>query len=199
MTRCKTTRLGECLFNFPVRLVQRFGQYARFADGGYEVGVGDPAREDVHVNMSSNSGTGGLTDVHPKIYSVGIVEGSQHTFEPLGEFHHFGGSLGGELLELIGMFVGYDHHVARGIGKGIEDDEAEPGTMDDEGWFVVFRGFLTKDTAFGFIYVRDVLIAPWSPNVVHVEKGSRRFASHGTRGSSHTCVMFGPDRRKSLN
>src|SRR3954471_586685 len=97
------------------------------------------------------------------------------------------------------MFVGDNHDVARRIGKSIEYDETMLGAVDDEGAFVVVFGhFAAEHTALDLIDGGDVLVAPRGPEVVHGEKGSRRFASQDGRASSHTCVMFGRSLGKSL-
>ena len=57
----------KCLaYPFP-RHFQRLGQHSGFADDAYEIGVRDPARQDVHVDMSRHTGTRGFAYVHAEV------------------------------------------------------------------------------------------------------------------------------------
>src|ERR1700687_3800301 len=46
------------------RYFQHLREDSRFADDGDEICVGDPAREDMHVDVASDAGAGGFADVH---------------------------------------------------------------------------------------------------------------------------------------
>ena len=55
-------------------LVKGFGEDAGFADYGHEIGIGEPARKSVHVDVSGDSGTGSFADVHPEVHTFRMVE-----------------------------------------------------------------------------------------------------------------------------
>ena len=70
----------QCLSDTLPGLFQRFWQHAAFGHRGHEIGVADPAREDVHVAVAGDSGSGGAAEVHTKIDSVGRVNVPQYAF-----------------------------------------------------------------------------------------------------------------------
>ena len=144
------TRLffGECLADTLPGVVEGFGEDAGFADDAGEIGVGDPAREDVHVNVSGDAGARGLADIHAEINAVGMVERAENGFHALGERHHFVGGSGGEFLQLVEVSVGDDHDVAVGVGIGIKDDVAVGATVDDAGLFVGLARGVAENAGF---------------------------------------------------
>jgi hypothetical protein len=83
-----SVRRSELGTQFLVRRLQVFRQDARFAYGAHEVYVAEPARQDVHVDVTGDTGAGGFAHVHSQIDSVGSVELAQHAFQLLGERHH---------------------------------------------------------------------------------------------------------------
>src|SRR5277367_2660553 len=67
----------EHLRDFPQRApyslpghVQGLGQHTRFADHTQEIRVRHPARQDVHMDVSSNAGSRGSSDIHADINAV---------------------------------------------------------------------------------------------------------------------------------
>lgn len=64
--------------------VEGFGEDSGFAYDGQEIGVGHPAGQDVHVDVSGDAGTSGLADIHAQIDSVGMVNLAKNTFHFLG-------------------------------------------------------------------------------------------------------------------
>ncbi len=53
------------------------------------------------MNVSGDAGTGGLADVHSKIYAVGAVEFAEDGLHALGKGHHFAGGFGLEFLQFV--------------------------------------------------------------------------------------------------
>src|SRR5260370_30375543 len=70
------------------------------------------------------------------------------------------------------MREGDDHHVARGVGKAIQDDVAMLAAMDDFGVFVRKFGQLAEDAAFGAAFVLaggwGGGVAPGGPDGLHL-------------------------------
>ena len=151
-----------------VRLWQRLGQQAGFADDGHKVRIGDPAGENVHVDVSGDTGARGLADVHPEVDAVGLVKLGQDVFEAAAQGHHLSGNGFGQGVEAIDVIVRDYHDMTRGIGISVQNDEIVPGAMDDEGFFVVPEGQqIAEYAAIGFVDGRDVSIAPRRPKIVH--------------------------------
>src|SRR5208283_1741313 len=153
-------------YPFPSNL-QRLRQHPRFADYAYEIGVGYPARQDMHVDVSGYSGAGGFSDVHSKIDAVGCVEMTQNRLHALGQGHHLLGGIGGDLLQLVQVGVGDDHDVSVGVWKGIENDVAVRAAMDDAGLLVAFFGSVAEDAARLRLGAGYVGVTPRSPELIH--------------------------------
>src|ERR1700692_582663 len=100
--------------------LQAFRQYAGFADDTHEVGVGDPPRQHVHVNVSCNAGPGGFPNIHSKVDSIRPVELAEHALHALGEAHHLLGRLSREQVEPVEVPIGDDHRMSTGIGVAVK-------------------------------------------------------------------------------
>ena len=120
------------------------------------------------MDVSGDAGAGGFADVHAEIDAIGVVNIAQYGLEALGKRHHFIGGLGREVAKLIEVGVGHDHHVAGGVGIGVEDNEAVLAAMNDEGFLVVvgFHGG-AEDATDSLLGSGDVGVAPGSPEVIH--------------------------------
>src|SRR3984957_11661317 len=59
------------------RLVQSFRQNPRLAHDRHEVSVGNPAGEDVHVDVSGDASAGGFAYIHTEVDAIGLVEVAQ--------------------------------------------------------------------------------------------------------------------------
>src|SRR5690349_4277319 len=78
----------KALTKSTIGCLQIFGEHPGLAYHGHEVRVCHPARKNVHVDMSSNAGSGSFSQVHSQVQPVGTVKPPQNSFEALGEFHH---------------------------------------------------------------------------------------------------------------
>ena len=56
-----------------VSRVEVFGKHARFADDGHEIGIAEPARQNVKMDVADDSGAASAADVHADVHSVGFV------------------------------------------------------------------------------------------------------------------------------
>src|SRR5581483_4452201 len=59
--------------NAAIGRFQRLGIYPGFTDYAHEIGVGDPARQDVHVDVTGHSSSCGLTKVHSQIEAIRMI------------------------------------------------------------------------------------------------------------------------------
>lgn len=60
-------------FQFLVSRSQVFGNRARLPDGGHEIYVADPARQNVHVEVFGDARAGGFAEVHSEVDGVWLV------------------------------------------------------------------------------------------------------------------------------
>ncbi len=118
---------------------QGFRQDASFGDHAHEVGVGHPARQHVHVDVSGDTGSGGLADVHSQIDAIRAIELAEHAFQALGQEDHLGRGLGGQQVQAVHVLVGDDHDVAGGVREGVDDDEAVRAAIEDEIALIVLQ------------------------------------------------------------
>src|ERR1700687_52729 len=99
-----------------------FGVDAGFPGNGHEVGIAEPAREDVHVDVPCDPRTGGATEVDADIEASGMVGGEGRLYL-LGKHHHFRERLIACTTQVSNVRVGNDHDVAGGVRKTITDEE----------------------------------------------------------------------------
>jgi len=153
-------------YPFPGHL-QLFGQHSGFADDTDEIGVGDPARQNVHVDVSSHAGARSFSHIHAEIDAVGPIESAQNHFHPLGENHHLVGGIGGELVQLVDVGVGHDHDMPIRVRICIENDVAMRAAVDDAGLLVAFFRSIAEDAARLLVGASDIGVTPRSPEKIH--------------------------------
>src|SRR5919107_4679221 len=123
-----------------------FGDDAGLADGGHEVGVAGPAREDVKVQVVRDARARGLAEVHAEVEAVRAVDFGEYALGALRQLHQLVRGLFGQAVEVGRVLEGDDHEVAAGVWVDVEDDEVEPGALEDEGRLVVAqRGQRAED------------------------------------------------------
>src|SRR5579862_7906817 len=96
------TLIGGCKF---------LGLDPRFADRGHEIGVPDPARQNVQVQMSGDTGSRGPAYVDAYVVAIGAIQTLERPFDALRESHHFGEGLWFGLGERRPMRIRNYHHV----------------------------------------------------------------------------------------
>ena len=99
---------------------------------GHEVGVAEPARKHMKVQVVGDTGSGGLAEVEAEVYAVGVVDVAEDGLNLLCGLHEFAGLGGVEFGERIGVPVGDEQDVAAGIREAVEADEAGFEAGDDE-------------------------------------------------------------------
>ena len=121
------------------------------------------------MEVSGDTRSGCLADIHPQIEPIRVVEAAQNALHSLRQVHHFVGRLDRQLLKLIQMGERHDHHVARGVRKGVEDDIAVLTAMHDMSFPIVSQlGQITEDARRGLAGARNVGVAPGSPEIIHM-------------------------------
>ena len=73
---------------------------------------------------AGHAGAGGLAHVHPEIEAMRRVDPFQGALRPLRQVHQLVRGFGGQRGQPVEMRVRHDHHVARGVGKGVQADKA---------------------------------------------------------------------------
>ena len=149
---------------------QFFGEDAGFADDAHEIGIAEPARQRVKVDVTGDAGAGGAANVHAQIHAVRLIGCGEGFLDALRELHHFiecGRGAGGELGDVR---VGNDHDVAGCVGIAIENDEAVIAAMDDERLIVASAGEGVTEDAIGWRRADDLLEvgeAPRGKEMIH--------------------------------
>ena len=165
---CSGLALSELFFDPLVRRRQVFGQHAGFGDHAHEVGVGDPSWQDMHVDVPGHAGARGLTQVHPQVETVRLVELAENAFQLLRQLHHFLGRGRGEFQELVRVLKWNHHDMTVGVRECVQNDEAVPAAMDDHVFFVIAsRQNAAKQAAGGLVCRGNVSVTPGSKQEVH--------------------------------
>ena len=124
---------------------------AGFADDGHEVGIAEPARENVEMEVADDAGACGAAEVHAEIHAVGLVICLEGFFDALREVHHFGEGVGIAEVEFGDVRVRDDHDVAGGVGEAIEDDEDFRAAIGDERFVIVVARDGVAEDAVGLL------------------------------------------------
>jgi hypothetical protein len=106
-----------------VRLTQLFRQDTGFRDYRHEVCIADPARNDVQVEVFSNSRSRCLAKIHPNIESIRIVNFLQCRDCALREVHHFRELFWVSANDRVTVLVWRNHQMSGRIRKEIQDNE----------------------------------------------------------------------------
>src|SRR5467141_739819 len=108
-------RLGKTL----VGGLQVFRVHARLAGHRHEVGITDPTRQNVQMQMPNDAGARGALHIHPQIHPIRLVIRSQNGFHAVRQSHDFIQRPRFAQTQFRNVSVGHDHHVAGGVGEAI--------------------------------------------------------------------------------
>ena len=134
-------------FEFAVGFGELFGEDAGFSDDRQEVGIADPAGEQVHVDVFGNTGSGCLAQVHPDIDALWAIDFADVTVRGSDEGEEFVGGRVVDALEGVGVVERDHHEMSGGVGVAVEDYVVQFTAVDDEGFLVIARlGQVTKYT-----------------------------------------------------
>jgi hypothetical protein len=150
--------------------IEGFRQHPAFSDDTHEVSVPDPTRNNVKVQVVFYTCAGALAEVHPQVKPVGMIITLNGELALTGKIHHLG-YLSGRTIRVIGqMLIWTYQQVTSRIGKYVEDNEIMLPAEEDEFFFVVLHRFTnTKHACAGVPDISDVLISPWTPQVIHAK------------------------------
>src|SRR5262245_30074719 len=99
------------------------GEDASFGDGGHEVGVAVPARENVQMVVLLHAGAGRFSQIHSHVETIRIVNNPQRADHILRKPHHFLNHFCRGVCRICNVKVRGDHQVPVIIWIAIQDDE----------------------------------------------------------------------------
>ena len=147
--------------------MERFRHCAGLAEGGDEVDVAEPSREDVHVKMSGNARTGGFAEVHSDVEAFRVIDLLERGLRSFCQVHHFVGDLFVGFVDLGDVIEWQDHQVSRAVRINIEDDKIKLGPTEDKFFLVAGRAFqdVAEDASARFCGPASgyVVISPRAP------------------------------------
>src|SRR5262249_51410778 len=127
------------------------GQDTRLANDADEIGVTQPARNDMEMEVLSDACTGSGSEIHSQIEAVGTIQLLQGADDSLRKLHHFRQLLGPRQSERVQVFVWRNHRMAGRIGEQIQNNEVMSASENDQPFGVVTGVLLdAKDTSGGF-------------------------------------------------
>lgn len=148
-----------------------FRVHTGFTDDGHEVRIAVPAGQDVHVDVSRNTGSGHRADVKAEVQSVAAVDGTNVSFGQPRKARKFNPFRLRQIFDPGDMTIGRDHHMAVGVGVEIEQAETVFGPEQDEGFWIVCGSQLmlvAKDAVgLGALLSGDVAVSPGAPEMIH--------------------------------
>ena len=133
-TRNLAKRLGilKSIFDSFVGIFQRFGQDACLSQGGHEIRVSVPARDDVHVDMSQHTRAASLPNVRADVEALRLVNIFQNGCTAGCKFHHLGTRFGSEFFERSDMLKWIDHDMSACVRVAVENDIDTLAAIYDE-------------------------------------------------------------------
>src|SRR5580698_5758476 len=176
MTAFRMTLGGQGFAEALIGDAEVFGVDAGFSGDGHEIGIAEPAREGVEVEMADDACACGAAEVHAEIHAVRLVICLEGFFHALGQMHHFAEGIAIAQIQFGDVSVGNDHDVAGGVREAVEDDENLRAAIDDERVLIVLPGGGVAKNAVGLFPrhdLRHVRIAPGGPEIVHREASSK--------------------------
>lgn len=162
--------LGAGGFEEVVEGVEGLGDDVDVGDDGHEVGVADPAGDDVPVEVAGETGTGDVAEVEADVEAAGVHEAAHQLEESLDFVLAFEEFFLGEIGEIGFVLNWCNEEVAVVVGVPIEDGDGRFAPVEDEVFgVVVFGEITTEETAIGLFVVLgsgDVIESPGSPELL---------------------------------
>jgi hypothetical protein len=120
------------------------------------------------MEMMLHTGSRATAKVHSNIKAIRLVGLLQGRLATLDQLQYLCRLILRRLLKICAMDVGSDQEMPRGIGKDIEDNEAEPTSKNYKIPFVILTGGVQAEYAAARILkTGNVLIPPGSPEIIH--------------------------------
>lgn len=89
------------------------------------------------MDMVSDAGSGGLTEIHAEVEAVGLINFTQGGLTAPREFHQLACGFLRSGVKFRGMFVRNDQQMTADVRVDIENDIIVTGPMKDEGALVI--------------------------------------------------------------
>jgi hypothetical protein len=164
-------RLLEGSLQFSEGDVEGLRENPAFSDDTHEVGVPDPTRYNVKMQVVLHACPGAFTEVHSQIKSVRMIIAFDGELALCGKIHHLGELSCRAIQEIGQMRVRTYQQVSGRIGKYIEDNEIMLPAKEDELFIVMLYRFANaKHASVGVLDIGDVLISPWTPQIIHAKR-----------------------------
>ena len=142
-------------------------QYARLPENRHKVIIAVPARDNVAVEVSVDSCSGGAAKIDAHVEAVGMHNFLEDSYSLRGQGMKLECFFVGEGLVDVCVPEGNHHHVAGIVGVEVHDDEACFAPMNNEVFVVfVFGGELAEEAPFVFGSF-DVGHSPGSIELLH--------------------------------
>jgi len=171
----ETFLLGQCRLGGAQSLVeclQSFGDDPLVADGGHEIGIADPAGNDVEMEMVIDSGSGGFAKIPADIKSLrfhAFLEQGLGVTTEMPEFEDF---LFGEVTHVRDLSVGDRHEMPGRVGIPVHDEKGLFAADHDEvSGVIAGLGGLTKKIRRGGIFGLKIFYPPRCPERFEVVFG----------------------------
>jgi hypothetical protein len=129
----------------------------------HEIGVAEPAWDDVDVEVLENSRASNFAEVDADVEAVGFHELGEGVLATASEFHQIGHLFVGEAIHVTDLFVGNDHQVAASVGVSVEQSVTSAVASDDKVGFVIVGLGDLGEQAFGGggFWGENVFDSPW--------------------------------------
>ena len=120
------------------------------------------------MKVMLNTGPSATAEVHSNIKAIRLVGLVQSKLATLDQFQHFCQLFWWRLLKICVVDVGSNQQVPGGVGKDVEDNEAQPTPKNNKISFVVLtRGIQAEHAPAWILETGNVLIPPGSPEIIH--------------------------------
>ncbi len=113
--------------------IQILWHHPRLSHRRHEIGIPNPSRQPMQMQMPCHASTGSLTQIHPKVDSMWRIQRRQHPLGSLRQIHQFMRRRNRQRRQTSLMLVRNRHHVSRSIRKRIQADKAFDPAKDQSG------------------------------------------------------------------
>lgn len=146
-----------------------FRDNARLTGHSHEIGIPEPSRHHVYVQMFFKARSGGTPDVYPDIYTFYTEFFLLHGNHDLYKAHHIEGFFVAEIFHEACVADRHDHDMAVGVRKTVHNDESLAESAQNKGP-IIGAAVEAKKTLFvaRFLRRRDVFHSPGCPNSIHI-------------------------------
>ncbi len=148
---------------------QRLGEGASLADDWHEIGVAIPARNDVAVQMRNAPTRDRFAQIKTDVKAIGVECGAENTFGEGNGLHQVGAFLGLHIFQVHQLPEGNSEQMTRIVGKTIEHEVTQPGSMDDQGGPIIAESGKVGEGSGSFGQARglDIFHAPVRVKLLH--------------------------------